>query len=345
MNDYFCVLPFFSYEGSQQLVSNRNIYCCRLPTGTDINDVQNSIRNKQRSPACKICWQLEDQGSDSERKIHNRTFDHYADRDLELIEQDAIVNGYSPKIIKLATSNLCNGTCVTCGPDASSAWAKLENRSMIYHTMDTSAIDLKNIIQLSFVGGEPFLEKKNFAILEELIDLGNTKCFISVVTNGSITLSQKQLNILAKFKNLNICLSIDGIGSRFEYIRWPLKWNQLEVNLNQFKKITQHVNVSCMISNLNIFHYTELVDFFKNNQLNYLCKQIIVPKYFSPGNLPMKFKQQVLENNKKYHKEVELFLRCGDQWPEKFWEEIDRQDQLKKINIKDYLPELSATRI
>jgi len=345
MNDYFCVLPFFSYEGSQQLIKDKNIYCCRLPTGTNIHDVQTAIKNKQRSPACKICWDLEDQGLDSERKIHNRTFDYYADRDIDLVEQNAVAHGYSPKIIKLATSSLCNGACMTCGPDSSSAWAALENRSSFYNTMDTSAIDFENIIQLSFVGGEPLLEKKNFEILEKLIELGNTKCFISIVTNGSIELTTKQLNILNKFKNLNICLSIDGIARQFEYIRWPLKWSRLELNLKQFKQITQHVNVSCMISNLNIFYYTEMIDFFKDNKLNYLCKKIIVPKYFAPGNLSADFKQQVVENNKKYHMEVKAFLTHGDQWLEKFWAEIDRQDQLKKISIKDYLPELAATRI
>lgn len=343
MNNYFCVLPFFSYE--KDLGSNQNIYCCRLPPGTDIKEVQHAIKNKQRSPACSTCWKLEDQGLESERKIHNRTFDYYADRDLELIEQDAIDNGFTPKIIKIATSNLCNGTCITCGPSASTAWAKLENRSIRYSITNISDIDFKDIIQLSFVGGEPLLEKKNFDILEELIELGNTNCFISIVTNGSIELSQRQLTVLSQFKNLNLCLSIDGVGDQFNYIRWPLKWNQLQHNITQFKQITQHISVSCMISNLNVFHYGNLIDFFEDNQLKYLCKQIIYPDYFSPGNLPEEYKQQVLENNKKYHNAVSTFLSCREGSMEKFWQEIDRQDQLKGISIKDYLPELAATRI
>jgi MoaA/NifB/PqqE/SkfB family radical SAM enzyme len=343
MNNYFCVLPFFSYESSSQYT--QNIYCCRLPTGTNIEDVQKSIKNKERSSACATCWKLEDQGLESERKIHNRTFDYYANRDLELIEQDAITNGFTPKIIKITTSNLCNGTCVTCGSQSSTAWAKLENRPINYNIVDTSAINFKDIIQLSFVGGEPVLEKKNFDILEELVSVGNTDCFVSIVTNGSIELSQRQLTVLSQFKNLNICLSIDGTGSQFEYIRWPLKWDQLQRNLNQFKQIAQHVSVSCMISNLNIFYYTELIEFFEANQIKYLCKQIVDPDYFAPGNLPEEFKQQVLEKNKKYHNEVNAFLNYGGGLLEKFWQEIDRQDQLKVIDIKDYLPELAATRI
>jgi sulfatase maturation enzyme AslB (radical SAM superfamily) len=343
MNNYFCVLPFFSYESSSQYT--QNIYCCRLPPGTNIQDVQQSIKNKERSPACNTCWKLEDQGLESERKTHNRTFDYYADRDLELIEQDAITNGFTPKIIKLATSNLCNATCITCGAHSSTAWAKLENRPIEYAIADTTAIDFKDIVQLSFVGGEPLLEKRNFDILKELISFGNTNCFISIVTNGSIELSQQQLSILSQFKNLNICLSIDGTGDQFNYVRWPLKWDQLQYNLDQFKQMTQHISVSCMISNLNVLYYSKLIEFFESNQLKYLCKQIVDPEYFAPGNLPEQFKQQVLKNNRKYHNEVSAFLSYGKEMFEKFWEEIDRQDQLKGIDIKDYLPELAATRI
>lgn len=343
MNNYFCVLPFFSYEKGQS--SDRNIYCCRLPPHTDIKEVQHAIKNKQRSPACANCWKLEDNGLESERKIHNRTFDYYADRDLEVIEQDAIDNGFVPKIIKIATSNLCNSTCITCEPSASTAWAKLVNQSIRYRIADTSAIDLKNIIQLSFVGGEPLLEKKNFDMLAELIDLGNTNCFISMVTNGSVVLSQQQLTVLKQFKNLNLCLSIDGVGDQFNYIRWPLKWKQLQQNITEFKQITQNISVSCTISNLNIFYYNNLIDFFENNQLKYACKQVWHPDYFSPGNLTDKYKQHVLENNPKYHNAVSTFLSCHGGSQEKFWQEIDRQDQLKGISIKDYLPELAATRI
>ena len=345
MNNYFCVLPFFSYEN--QPGSNDNIYCCRLSAGTNIDDVRNSIKNQKKAPNCDTCWQLEDRGLPSERQIHNRAFDYYSNRDLELIEKDAIEHGFVTKIVKLNTSNLCNSTCMTCGPNASTAWAKLKKIPIEYQVMNTSKLELDftSIIQLSFIGGEPLLERQNFDVLERLIVMGNTDCFISIVTNSSIELNSKQLNILSKFKNLNICLSIDGVGPQFEYLRWPLKWAQLEHNLKQFKQIARHVSVSCMISNLNVFYYTELVEFFQLHNLPYLCKQIEYPNYFSPGNLTDEFKKQVLLRNQKYYHEVSGFLNFGrNNLLDKFWKEIDQQDQLKGICIQDYLPELAATR-
>lgn len=342
MNDYFCVLPFYSVEVVHGI--NKNIYCCRLPKNTNIDDVRKSILSQQKSTACNTCWKLEDQGMTSERQLHNSAFDFYLDRDIEKIEQDVVDGRYSSQIIKLSTSNLCNGTCVTCGSALSSAWASLENKKINYNKISQSEIEKinwKDIKQLSFVGGEPLLEKLNFEILQRLIESHNTNCFISVVTNGSCELTAYQSEILGKFKNLNICLSIDGVGPRFEYMRFPLNWNLLCKNLNHFKKITSNISVSTMISNLNIFYYSELIEFFKDNQLNYLCKQIEYPRYFAPGNLPDKFKKHVLDKNPLYQDQVQSFLNMS-QYNENLFlqccQEIQRQDTLKNINISDYLP-------
>jgi len=349
MNNYFCVLPFFSYEISRD--HNRNIYCCRLPYNQDIEPVRESIKNQQRNPACAKCWQLEDQGLVSERQLHNRTYDFYVDRDLELIEKDAVNGVFDPRIVKLATSNLCNGTCVTCNSQLSSAWAALENKPIQYQILEQSHIDSINwaqVIQLSFVGGEPLLERRNFSILQQLIELNNQDCFVSIVTNGSCELTESQLAILSQFPNLNICVSIDGVGKSFEYLRYPLQWDTLNKNLTQFKQIASDVSVSCMISNLNILYYSEYVNFFKDNNINYLCRQVEVPAYFIPGNLPDNFKKTVLANNPEYQKEVAAFLNIGQYSPElftQFWNEIARQDQLKGISISDYLPELAITKI
>lgn len=348
MNKYFCVLPFYSVEIAHNIPNN--IYCCRLPTGTDITQVQKSILNHQRSPACHACWKLEDYGLTSERQLHNSAFDFYLDRDLERIEQDVHDQNNQPQIIKLGTSNLCNGTCVTCSSDASSAWAALESKPINYNRISQAEIDKINwadIRQLSFVGGEPLLEKLNFEILQRLIDLRNTGCFVSIVTNGSCALTAGQFQILSQFSNLNICLSIDGVAARFEYMRYPLSWALLCENLERFKQITSNISVSAMISNVNVYYYTELMEFFKQHNLNYLCKQVEQPRHFSPGNLPDKFKQQVLDNNPLYRDQVHSFLNMGvysNGLFKKCCEEIQRQDTLKNINISDFMP-INFTKI
>ena len=123
-------------------------------------------------------------------------------------------------------------------------------------------------------------------------------------------------------------------------------WNTLTKNINIFKQQARYVSVSCMISNLNVMYFDQLIDFFNEQSINYLCKQIDSPDYFAPGNLPDDYKQLVLARNGSNL--VQGFLQCGQYSPELFqrcWNEIDRQDSLKKISINDYLPEFSLTRI
>lgn len=346
MNNYFCVLPFFSVETSIEN-TDKNIYCCRLSPGSDINKVRNDIKDKKRSKSCSTCWALEDAGLLSERQIHNRTLDFLLDLSLENIEKKSLSDGFNPLQIKLTTSNLCNGQCITCNPKSSSSWAMLEGNPTKYakinHDLLDFGINWSNIVSLSFVGGEPLLEKQNFKILQNLIDLNNTNCFISIVTNGSISLTNKQFEILEQFPNLNICLSIDGTFKSFEYLRYPLKWDKLLENLKMFKSITKNISVSCMISNCNIYFYSDLINFFREQNLNYLMKQIINPFIFNPSNLKQKAKDIILEKNKEHQNEIHGFLymnKFNEKLYESFLLELERQDNLKKIRLKDYCPEL-----
>ena len=348
MNNYFCVMPFYSVE-TDFANPNKNIYCCRVAPDANIEEVRNSIRQKQRSPNCTACWGLEDRGLKSERQLHNEMLDHYLNLSIENIEYRALANEFDPIIIKLASSNTCNGQCVTCGPELSSAWAKLKNNRSKYVSINLAQnnfnIDWAKIVSLSFVGGEPFLEKKNFEILEQLISIGNTRCFISIVTNGSISVSEKQLKILEQFQNLNICLSIDGIGPVFEYMRYPLPWDLFLKNLKLFKNLTNMLSVSAMISNLNVYYYSDLVEFLEDQNLPYLCKQIVDPIYFSPSNLPDNIKNIIKEKNQKYSNDIAGFLSIDNSYSNlnfsKLKNEILQQDTVKNISIVDYIPKIA----
>ena len=337
MNNYFCVLPFFSYEITQN--NSENIYCCKLPTNTNIDHVRQSILNQQRSTACSTCWKLEDQGLNSERQLHNSAFDFYLDRDLEKIEQDAVAGLYSSQIIKLSTSNLCNGTCVTCGSYASSAWASLENKKINYKKIGQDLIEKinwKDIKQLSFVGGEPLLEKLNFEILDRLIDTNNTDCFVSIVTNGSCELTSSQFQTLSKFKNLNICLSIDGIGPVFEYMRFPLKWNVLLENIEKFKTISKQLSVSYTLSNVNIMYYQETVDWFNSQGLQFYHNLVTTPEHYNINSLP---------KSAKSNPTIAQFFRehrpSDDVLFKKATVDLERQDRLKNIDCRNFVPKFT----
>jgi organic radical activating enzyme len=331
-------MPFFGLEIFPN--NNKNTACCLLPPNSDINSIRSKMLEGQKPSECSKCWNLEQQGVTSDRQIKNRTYDFYADKDIKIVEEECKQGKYSEQIIKIYTSNLCNSTCVTCNPQFSSAWASLKKVQNKKYAIPYDVIENLNYSEfkmLTFVGGEPLYEIKNFSILQKIIDSKNTDCFISFVTNGSAPLSDDKINILQHFKNLNVCLSIDGIESNFEYIRYPLKWNNLQQNLKIFQKLKIDLSVSFTVSNMNIIYYNETIKWFNDHNLKYNHNLVTSPLYFSVNSLPSHIKNNLSHEAKSLLREhtPNDVIRFKE-----FVKEITSQDKLKKISIKDYMPEL-----
>lgn len=349
MNDYFCVLPFFGYEYS---ANSRGTHCCLLPSNYNIDSIRNSILNKQRSEFCNACWKLEDRGLVSDRTLKNSALDFYWDRDIRYIEEDVVAGKYKTIMVKNSTSNTCNSTCVTCSSGASSAWAPLERKlnqiPIAPHSLSEAEVDsnlqYKDLVTLNLVGGEPLYESLNFRILSKLLENDNSDCFIAITTNGSVELSEYQKDLLKQFKNVNFNISIDGVGSVFEYMRYPLKWDTMLSNLDLFRTITDKVSVSYTTSNLNLLYHHQTLEWFKEQKLNYHYNPVINPSHFRPAALPKSVKDSLVKRY-GYTNDLKFFIgkehtTQDDRDFETMLETIKNQDRVKKISYQDYLPEL-----
>lgn len=334
MTDNFCVMPFY---GGEYSINNTFTPCCLLAKNHNIDLVRQDILRNIKTPACNKCWSLESKGITSDRQLKNQSFDYFTDTPIEDIKQQCIQGNYSQQIVKLYTSNHCNSTCITCNGNFSSAWMSLENKKVVKRIVDKNAIndiDWENIKMLTLVGGEPLYEKLNFDILQKLINSNNTNCFISITTNGSVKLTNYQINILKQFSNLNFCLSIDGIEKTFEYIRYPITWEQLLNNINLYKSLGIQLSVSFTISNLNILEYDKITNWFDQQGLKYNHNLVTNPDYFNLNSLP----KEVKNSNSLFGTHTALH----DINFKKFKQEISRQDKLKNISISDYIPYLNS---
>jgi len=347
MNNYFCVLPFFGYE---YYPSNNGKHCCLLPKNYDINQIRQDILNKTRSPSCQACWSIEDNGLTSDRMLKNSALDYYRNKDIRVIEQEVQKGQYEPILIKHVTSNKCNATCVTCNPGGSTAWGSLEKKNKTINIIpkfriDQSAIDslrYDKLVGLNFIGGEPLWEESNFYMLEKLIAANNTNCFISFTTNGSTIISKENKLLLSKFKNVNIGLSVDGVGPVFDYIRYPLQWSKLLENLKFFRSITDNISVNSCTSNINVLYHHEVFNWCSSENLNYHFNPVQNPSHFRPSALPKPVKEKIL--NLYNTKNLKLFISADhtkkdDADFKSGMSELIRQDRLKGIDFKNYLPE------
>jgi len=349
--DSFCVLPWF---GREIHWNQQETHCCLLPHKYNIDKIKKEMLAGQKPVECQKCWNLEEQSLQSDRQLKNSALDWYWDRDLQFIKQDAEQDKNSIRMLTLMTSYICNATCVSCGDHSSSSWSQLNHRmnpavpirptKFIDINLIKQKVNLAQLKTLSLLGGEPLYEKKNFELLEHLLELGNTTVFLSMVTNGSVALTHHQKKILSQFKNVNFCVSIDGTGPVFEYLRFPLRWQDLLDNLKFFRQVTSNISSSYTISNLNILYHDQTVEWFDQNKIPYNNNPIYQPVWLQPRALPLTAKQHL----KTILTESAFNTYVGSDHNKQHqlqWEEcliqLSKQDAVKGINWQEYLPQLA----
>ena len=335
----FCVLPWYSEE-----INGKNKSpCCLLTKGYDITQVKKDLLSDVPSKSCQKCWDIETLGQDSRRVQENRFLDWKLDRDIEKIQNDCMNEHAQISMYQVYLSNLCNQACVTCSSVSSTKWAEIEKKMGIVPSSIYNAdfidydINFDTVQRINLLGGEPMFDPRSFELLKMLLDHGNDQCFISFVTNGGVRLTEFQKNILKKFKNLNICFSIDGIESRFEYMRWPGRWHNLLDNMDQYKTITDNFSVSYTISAVNAIYYDETVAWFEQNLLRYNHNIVHDPSWASLNTAPLSVKRHI--GNHRFFKDFASVT--GNELSNcEFKKMLVRQDMAKKIDFKNYLPEL-----
>lgn len=339
----FCVLPFYAMEYPTHTP------CCLMSKVETLEQIQQQMLSEQRPKSCKKCWKLEDAGLKSDRLIKNETLDHFSNIDLEQLITQSRLGKNEIIHYKIDTSNTCNAACITCNGSSSSTWNKLQHKNnyltrknwKILPNRTVDWINYSSAKSLSFRGGEPFLSDTNFYILEQLIEHNNTDCFVSFVTNGSFSLNARQKEILAKFKNLNFCFSIDGVGPVFEYLRWPLKWVDIENNISWCQTNNVKASVSYTLSNMNLLYHATTTQWFDDQNMDYLINPVYYPRHFRPESLPDTVKQHLSQRSDSDVLVPWLTHSPGDEkYYKQFQIEIAKQDSMKNIDIKDYLPEL-----
>ena len=251
-------------------------------------EVRESFRQDLRHPGCNACWKQEDSGIPSLRQR--------IDKEYKILCSDP----FAEKMIsvELQAGNLCNLTCIMCNEQDSSA-ILFENKKLGINILqqnnfkweDNTWNNFKAVLDmnprvLNIRGGEPLYSKKLLEIVESLSDEQCSKMLLHITTNATVW-NQRWENALQRFKLVRLMLSIDAVGSTYEYIRYPSKWTEIE---NNVKQITSNKNFKVLIysvvQNLNIGVLEELIDWCNEKKLNLQLHRLGNPDYLDFTNLP-----------------------------------------------------------
>lgn len=234
-----------------------------------LKQFQNDISRGERPAECSACWIEESNGMSSKRQIENDRFKTKSDK---------------IRTIDIKPGNICNIKCRICSSYASSKWISDEIKLMgksafpMYNWPETYDFDelyelAPYLEYIEISGGEPFLLDNHWKFITYLSENGYSKnIHIQFHTNGTIY-PEKFISNLETFKKCQISLSIDGIGERFEYLRYPASWETVKSNWIKFSSNSNlSVSISHSVNSFNVYYIPEFAN---------LCNELKTPVYWN----------------------------------------------------------------
>jgi hypothetical protein len=140
---------------------------------------------------------------------------------------------------------------------------------------------------LSLMGGEPFLIKHTWRLLDALVERGVAQnILVGLATNGQQQ-GTKLAEVAARFRGFNLSLSIDGHGRLYEYLRHGASWEKLMENIRAFARMPNvDVAVVPTLQNCNALGMVTLLRFLDQHELRLAYNVVSWPARLSPANLP-----------------------------------------------------------
>lgn len=302
-NKHFCPMPWtglmYNFDGK---VKN----CIRSDTATgllgNIKDApieeillgsinvtkQTNITNNKPAAGCHTCYELE-HGKEGFDIISDRIF--YI-REFKKTSLDTYQpNNFDLQTIDVRWTNLCNFSCVYCGPEFSSKWAD-ELNVRTETPLDKQSADFreyiyrqaKNLKHVYLAGGEPLLMKENLDLLKELTPDVNLR----INTNLS-KVDTGVFDAVCKFKNVHWTVSAETIEEEFEYIRFGGKWSDFLDNLNTIRKLDHKISFNMLWFLLNyktVFGYVDYLKGLGFHNNSFVIGALLTPDYLNIRHLP-----------------------------------------------------------
>ena len=279
-----------------------------------LQNIRNSWKQGIWPAACNNCKTVENQGGVSRRQGTTNWYHQNGITDTE------------PALVRLDywTGDLCNLACVICDPINSSVWKQELNYPTDFKKNKVNrfweVLDTSQLRHVHFNGGEPLLSKEHVKFLQALPD--KHLIHVSYNTNGTVQASQELLDLWSEYKLVQLDFSIDDIGARYEYQRYPAKWSEVADNLQWYIANAPHNCMFAVNTTVSILNYHNL------DNLNQWLQQNFHKSRFTD---PIEHRQQPVVGRFALSKNRELALNF-----------LDKCDARRGTNWRTTFPELAV---
>jgi sulfatase maturation enzyme AslB (radical SAM superfamily) len=224
----------------------------------------------------------------------------------------------------------CNLKCKTCGPYASTLWAKEKGVIVKFPDHDLTKYDKTQLRKIYLAGGEPTYNKSYLEFLNELATV-NPACEVMINTNLK-SLPEEWKTVISTFKNLTVIISCDAIEDLGCYVRYPLKWNQFEENVKFVSERANFTMFNLVPSNLTV-HSIDRTVAWMAKYTNNISLTVVGGDHWEHRAVPLEHRPRYVESLKKL-----LKFPVGAWSAHKFRLNLD--SLIDKYESNDYDPDL-----
>lgn len=307
-------------------------------------------------PECEYCHTLEKSGAQSPR-LDSLKSDLFSDSDKP---------GDSIKI-EVQIDEDCNAACLMCSSYNSTTWKLYEEKTLKVFTkindhattveqrfaMVQELVNFDTVKQIHFFGGEPFKTDTHCRVLELVTNPSEVN--LVYVTNGSYIPNERTVELWDKFRHVNIAVSIDGTEEHFNYLRWPLQWDQLVDNLDWYCQhefiVDVSVNTSFIATPFNMYYQDRYQQWAKkffstrrrinigDNWFNYPNP---VQGVMNLESVPPELQQLIVDKYGPNDRITQLIQPFDSELYKKFIDYVNYHDTNRKLNFRQVFPEVET---
>lgn len=369
MHDSFCYHPFHGLD-----IDNDGslLPCCKFKprqypgwqihnvqtdldaylSSTQLKALQDDFMQGRKPKACERCWRDEAAGIKSKRQ-------------LDAARYDTEIRGPGIRFLSVPMGNLCNLKCRICDPAASSSWIK-EHRDLFgsevrlhqWHkdpaTWQKLIDTAQHCLELHIHGGEPFLHdhSEHVDMISSIVAAGNaTGMRLHYSTNGTVWPDSKLWNLWSEFRQVDLQISVDDVGKRFEYNRHPANWEEVRDNLERYvvtadAQSNLQLSISTTVSAFTIYYLDDMFDQLMSMGLpRPWLGRLHTPEYYRAGIFKPATKAAI---RKKIMRSPHINIRATATWLqedesqhyERFLEMVALQDRYRREDFASTFPEL-----